>query len=129
MSKNDIWYGYLQAGEKSSPVVRDISLETNSKRTIYLYNHNKGVILEYALEIVESKLRELNSEDTPLDEIRRAFKAARKAFLAGRSIKKWEKESPVATTSVPKKADEVDEVDDDILIDFNEEFEVDEIEA
>jgi hypothetical protein len=126
MSKNDIWYGYLKAGEKSSPVVRDMSLETKSRGTIYLYNHKRGAILEYSREIVEPKLRELKPEDIPLDELMSAFRAARKPFLAGRTIKKWEKETPAISTSV---SSEPDELDDDIPIDLIEEFEKDEMEV
>lgn len=126
MSKNDIWYGYLKAGEKSSPVVRDMSLETNSKSTVYLYNHKKGAILEYAREIVEPKLCELNSEDTPLDEIRSAFNAARKAFLSGRIVRKWEKDTPADSTPVSSKSDTED---DKISIDLDDEFDADDLDA
>ena len=62
MSKNEVWYGYLEAGNKSSPVVRDLSLETKSRKTVYLYNHARGCFLEYALEVVEPKLRELTAD-------------------------------------------------------------------
>ncbi|HXK56907.1 MAG: hypothetical protein KDI74_17195 [Gammaproteobacteria bacterium] len=126
MSKNDIWYGYLQAGEKSTPVVRDMSLETNSKKTVYLYNHKRGAILEYAREIVEPKLVELNTEEIPLDPIKSAFKAARKVFLAGRTVKRWEKEIPDTGAPVSREADLMDE---DISIDLSEEFEEDELEV
>ena len=127
MSKNDIWIGYLQAGEKSSPVVRDTTLETNSKKTVYLYNYKKGVILEYAIEVVEPKLREIDdSEEIPQDEILNAFKAARKAFLAGKTIRKWEKEAPAASTSVSRESETMD---DDNSIDFDDEFEEDELEV
>lgn len=130
MSKNDIWYGYLQAGEKSSPVVRDDSIESKSRGTIYLYNHKRDTILEYSREIVESRLRELGPDDVPLDELKSAFKAARKVFMAGRTIKKWEKEAPVAVTPVTTEPDiDSDSEDDDISIDLMDEFEEDEIEV
>ena len=80
MGKDNIWYGFLQAGEKSSPVVRDAALETKSLKTVYLFNYTRGEFLEYSREIVEPKLRELNSDDVSLAELKRAFKAARKAF-------------------------------------------------
>jgi hypothetical protein len=84
MSDNDIWYGFLQASDKSSPVVRDSGLRTNNSKTIYLFNHARGQIVEYSREIVEQKLRELKPDDVSLAELKRAFKAARKKFVATR---------------------------------------------
>ena len=107
MSRNDVWYGYLMAGEKSSPVVRDMSLKTKSQKTIYLYNHSRGGFLEYSIEIVEPKLRELTPEDISVKELRSAFRTARKAFLTGNKIKKRETETPTHSTPVSKKIEEV----------------------
>lgn len=126
MSKNDIWYGYLKAGDKSSPVVRDPAVETNSQKTLYLYNHIRGSFLEYARDIVEPKLRELTAEDIPLDELQSAFEAAKKSFLAGRSSRRWEKEA--TTRSAPSSKDmDVDE--DDFSMDLDEDFEEYELEV
>ena len=124
MSKNDVWYGYLKAGEKSSPVVRDMSLETKSQKTIYLYNHTRGCFLEYSREISEPKLRELTSEDIPLKELRSAFRTARKAFLTGKTISKLEKEASASNTPVSQKPGTVG---DDFLIDLSEDSEEDEV--
>ncbi len=96
MSKSDIWCGFLQAGEHSSPVVRDTALETKSAKTIFLYNHVRGRILEYSREIVEPKLRELTPGDVPLKELQNAFKAARKTFAASKAAKQWEDAAPAA---------------------------------
>ena len=84
MSDSDIWYGFLQAGDKSSPVVRDPELKTGNNKTIYLYNQARGQFVEYSSEIVEPKLRDLKSGDVSLADLKRAFKAARKTFLATR---------------------------------------------
>jgi len=94
MSKSDIWYGFLQAGEHSSPVVRDATLETKNPKTVFLYNHARGKFLEYAREIVEPKLRELAPEDVPMKDLQSAFKAARKTFSSPKVAKKWETEAP-----------------------------------
>ncbi|MGB5607247.1 MAG: hypothetical protein WBN51_12065 [Gammaproteobacteria bacterium] len=88
MSKNDIWYGFLQAGKKSSPVVRDSRLKTKNPKTIYLFNYTQGKFLEYSREIVEPKLQELRSDDNFLNELKIAFKTARKIFVADRSTHK-----------------------------------------
>jgi hypothetical protein len=115
MSKNDLWYGFLQAGAKSSPVVRDMSLEDKGRSTIYLYNHARGMFVEYALEVVEPKLRELQPEDIPLNELDNAFKVARKTFSPVKLVKKWNDAAPA---SPPKENDEPEiEVEMDSEID------------
>lgn len=79
--RNTLWFGYLEAGEKGSAVVRDSSMGTGTAATIYLYNHQKGRILEYRGEIVEPKLRELNGEETALvKELRKAYDKVRSSF-------------------------------------------------
>jgi hypothetical protein len=55
--RNSLWFGYLEAKEKGSPVVRDMSMDTGMTSTIYLFNLKKGQILEYRRDIVEPKLR------------------------------------------------------------------------
>ncbi len=86
MSKKAVWYGILQAGKKTSPVVLDTRLKTKSPKTMYLYNHVQGKFLEYSREIVEPKLKELNPDDELLTELKNAYKAARKIFVADRSL-------------------------------------------
>jgi hypothetical protein len=105
MSKNDIWYGFLQAGAKSTPVVRDMSLEDKGRSTLYLYNHARGMFVEYALAVVEPKLRELQPEDIPLKELESAFKTARKTFNPVKTVKKW---SDAAPAPAPEESDEPD---------------------
>lgn len=82
MSEETLWYGYLQAGEKSAPVVLDSRLNTGLPETVYVYNHGRGAILEYKRVIAEPKLRELTAEEKKelLTELRRAYRQARKAF-------------------------------------------------
>ena len=79
--KKSLWFGYLEAGERSSPVVRDELLSTGHPATVYLFNYMKGRILEYRKEIVEAKLRELKPEETPMiGDLEAAFLEARAAF-------------------------------------------------
>ena len=66
-----------------------MSLEDKSRNTIYLYNHVREQILEYSLEIVEPKLRELQPGDISLKELDSAFRTVRKAFNPGKVVKKW----------------------------------------
>jgi hypothetical protein len=67
MSKHKLWYGFLEAGEKSSPVAIDRNMETGDKKTVYIYNHKKQEILKYVRELAEPKLRELTAEEKQLE--------------------------------------------------------------
>ncbi len=58
-----LWFGYLEAGKKSGPVVRDVTLGTGTETTFYLFSLNRGAILEYRRDIAEPKLRELTEEE------------------------------------------------------------------
>ena len=76
-----MWFGFLDAGTKGSPVVRDATLETGNPKTLYLFNFMKGKILEYQREIVEVKLRELEAEELAMvPQLRKAFKEVREHF-------------------------------------------------
>ena len=77
-SKASVWHGYLMAGDRSSPVLRDTRLDTNNPKTFYMYNLKRGEILEYAREIVEKKLRELKpGESGFIAELDVGYKKAR----------------------------------------------------
>ena len=79
--KAKLWFGFLEAGSKGSPVVREDGMETGNRDTIYLFNFLKGKILEYRRDIVERKLRELTAQEQPMvPELRTAFKAVREGF-------------------------------------------------
>ena len=75
------WYGYLEAGKRSSPVLRDSHLETGNPKTVYLFNLQRGEIIEYSIEIVEMKLRDLKPNEAALiKELDDGYKKARKRF-------------------------------------------------
>ncbi|MEZ5541260.1 MAG: hypothetical protein R3F42_04375 [Pseudomonadota bacterium] len=75
------WYGYLMAGERSSPVLRDEGFETGNRKTVYLYNLKRGEIVEYDLATVAAKLRDLKpSEAGFIGELDAGYKKARRAF-------------------------------------------------
>ena len=120
MNAKNVWYGVLDAGEKTSPVVRDATLDA-SQGKVWLYNHVRNQFIEYARAIVEPKLRELTSEDIPQIELDEAYNAARQAFLSSRNITTWSDTKPVAPRV--KNQDEEDELDIDISDDDDmEEF-------
>lgn len=80
--KQRLWFGFLEAGTRSSAVVRDDSLDTGRAWTIYLFNLAKGRILEYHREIVEPKLRPLDAGESDLvGELSAAYREARESFV------------------------------------------------
>lgn len=123
MSAKDIWYGVLEAGEKSSPVVRDATLDA-SEGKVWLYNHQRNQFVEYARAIVEPKLRELTIEDIPQKELDAAFKTALHAFSSSHRINTWSDTKPAARRV--SNEDDDDEIDIDIsdedgdMEDFND---------
>jgi hypothetical protein len=120
MKTKDIWYGVLDAGEKTSPVVLDATLDA-SQGKVWLYNHQRNQFIEYARAIVEPKLRELTSEDIAQKELDEAFKAALLAFSSTHKISTWPDTKPAAPRV--KNEDEEDELNIDISDDDDmEEF-------
>ncbi len=104
MNAKDIWYGVLEAGEKTSPVVRDASIDA-SENKVYLYNYVRNQFIEYSQPIVEPKLRELATKDISKDDLDRAFKEAYQAFESSRKVRTWNDKKP-ATLPVKDKDDE-----------------------
>ncbi len=81
MSEKHYWFGYLEAGEKSTPVLRDNRIDTGNSDTIYLFNLKRNEILEYRREIIEPKLRELNDgEKAVSNELQVAYAECRSHF-------------------------------------------------
>jgi hypothetical protein len=124
MSKtNNVWYGYLEAGAKSSPVIRDDKLETGSSKTVYLFNLNQNKISEYNLQIVGSKLRELKKDEEHfIAELDKAFPKARLDFTNNKkrnftltpqpvTIKKSPPPVPEDDEEIPEFADEAGDWD------------------
>ena len=108
-----LWFGYLNAGKKGGPVVRDVTLGTGTPTTFYLYNMNRGAILEYRRDIAEPKLRELTEEEMKtVDELRQAFEQARKKFTP-REARKPKPLPPPKKKARVEADDDVDVEDDD----------------
>jgi len=110
MSTNNIWYGVLDAGEKTSPVVRDTSLDASESK-IWLYNYIRNQFIEYSQAIVEPKLRELTKGDISQEDLDKSFRAALQAFLSARKVRAWTDKKPAI--SRVKKEDDEDTIDID----------------
>jgi hypothetical protein len=114
--KNPIWYGYLEAGNRSSPVIRDERLETGSTKTVFLFNLARREILEYSRDVVETKLRELNSSEAKtIKQLDEAYTEARRNF----------KDRRARPLNIPEKGGSerrpIESQDDDEIDDFTDE--------
>ena len=122
MSKNDLWFGVLEAGEKSSPVVRSAKLSTENPETFYLFNLKRNSFLEYKRDIAEPKLRELNSDEEAIrKELKTAFNKAVKDFTprgkAVSNIVEYPSKPEAPVEKKPALSDEQDFDDVDIDVD------------
>lgn len=132
MSKSSFWYGYLDAGNKSSAVLRDPDLDTGSRNTVYLFNLARNRILEYKLEVVEPKLRPLaESEKDLVAQLESAFQTARREFSTGRRNLSSLPEPPAPTRRLEEEDQEesleeelADDIETEPLDDEDEEEEV-----
>lgn len=125
VKQETLWFGYLEAGEKGSPVVRDVTLGTGTPATFYLFNLNRGAILEYRRDIAEPKLRELTEKEMEsIEELRQAFEHARKGFTP----REARKPKPLPPTRKKPRIDEDDaiELDDDKEIELKDDDDDDE---
>ncbi|MCW8887647.1 MAG: hypothetical protein OQK25_01145, partial [Gammaproteobacteria bacterium] len=78
MAKGKLQYKYLNAGDKSTAVVLDASIDTCNEQTIYLYHQQRGEIVEFRRDIVEPKLRELSGDEVGMKrELEKGYKEAR----------------------------------------------------
>jgi hypothetical protein len=76
-----LWFGVLDAGQHSSPVVFDARLDTGNPTTIYLFNLARRRMIEYRADIVVPKLRELSADEaTKWPRLHDAFLRVRAAF-------------------------------------------------
>jgi len=97
------------AGDRSSPVLRDDRLETGNQKTIYLFNLLRGEIIEYALEIVEKKLRPLEQgESGYISELDAGYKNARRSFKARGAMER----NIVYETATPSRSREAEDYDE-----------------
>lgn len=120
MAKHSIWCGYLEAGQKSSAVVRDDRLDTGNPDTVYLFNLARNEIIPYSRAIVDAKLREFTAKEAEgATELKAAYLRARKQFKA-----RTERAAPAATARTARPAQGSKFSEDDEAYSSNEpEFE------
>lgn len=120
MSKQNLWYGFLEAGKKSSPVAIDYNMDTGENHTLFIYNHNRQEILKYVRELAEPKLRELTAKEKELEaSLKKGFTESLKTFKNPiakifDSPAKSNKPSPKVDTPKEEPEVEISGMEDDI---------------
>lgn len=124
MSQEELWYGFLEAGDRSTPVARDPKLTTGNPDTVYMYNLQRNEIIEYKRAIAEPKLRELKpAEADKLKELKAAFAKALKEFTPKRTRPTLDTAVPVAVAGKKKgKAMADEDAPSEESDDFDESF-------
>jgi hypothetical protein len=111
MNGKQTWYGYLEAGSKSSPVAIDSRWDTGNPKTQFIFNMARREILEYSREIVTPKLRDLHSDEATdmLEDLQHAYRQVQSAFRprGGRPV---ERPEPIATNRRERAHAEREEV-------------------
>lgn len=121
MKNQELWYGFLEAGTKSSPILISSILDTNSEKTVYIYNLNRDSIIEYQRQIVEPKIRELNADESNLiEDLVSGYKAARKNFVAKNKKPLFDSRTPKRQKPIQSEVMEYaldsDDVDDESFL-------------
>lgn len=122
MSKKNYWHGYLEAGAKSSPVLRDLTLETGNESTLYLFLLKRNKILEFQISIVEPKLRELTEGEASLvSALNSGYNKAKKEFTPRGSLRMKQVEiTPQPSTTAETEFDDIDVADLDVDMDIDD---------
>lgn len=107
MSQASLWFGYLDIGEKSSPVAKNPILCTGKPDTVYLFNLKRNEIIEYKTAIVAPKLRELSKDEADIKkELKKAFTKAAKTFTPRLKAQTSPENIPTQAKSQKKEKEE-----------------------
>jgi hypothetical protein len=77
-----VWYGELRTDSGSTVVIHDPKIPPSSNGRVYLFNAERGALIEYVEAIVKSKLFDLDAEQTKAarKKYAKAWKAAQNKF-------------------------------------------------
>ena len=107
MSQASLWFGYLDIGEKSSPVAKNPALCTGKPDTVYLFNLKRNEIIEYKTAIVAPKLRDLSKDEADVKkELKKAFTNAAKTFTPRLKTQTIPENIPAQAKSQKKEKEE-----------------------
>jgi len=124
-NRKTLWYGKLDTPNFSNTVLFDPDLPDPPKGKLYLYNHERGQVVQYVQDLVSSKLRELTAQELAelQDAIAKNWEGVKKEFIRTHSVPS--RATPVsAPASRPRVLDD-DIIDSDDSDDFGGDFDLD----
>jgi hypothetical protein len=124
-NRKTLWYGKLDTPNFSNTVLFDPDLPDPPKGKLYLYNHERGQVVQYVQDLVSSKLRELTAQELAelQDAIAKNWEGVKKEFIRTHSVPS--RAAPVsAPASRPRVLDD-DIIDSDDSDDFGGDFDLD----
>jgi len=124
-NRKTLWYGKLDTPNFSNTVLFDPDLPDPPKGKLYLYNHERGQVVQYVQDLVSSKLRELTAQELAelQDAIAKNWESVKKEFIRTHSVPS--RAAPVsAPASRPRVLDD-DIIDSDDSDDFGGDFDLD----
>jgi hypothetical protein len=115
MSKDSLWFGYLEIGEKSTPVALEPRLNTSNPETLYLFHFQRNEFVEYKRDIVKTKLRDFTEDEADLNqEVKQAYIKAVKEFTPrGKTLAIPDKQTSKPAPAKKKKAEKLEKANKD----------------
>ncbi|GGI80122.1 hypothetical protein [Shewanella gelidii] len=83
-AKKQVWYGELRTSRGNTVVIYDKQFPDATPGRVYFYNTQRDSIIEYAEDIVQANLHDLNSSETKAaeEEFGAAWEACRAEFMS-----------------------------------------------
>ncbi len=121
LGRSSRWYGKLETSTRFMLVIFDPKLPPAPTGQVYLFNAERGAIVQYMWSVVSERLRDLTAEEQKAaqGQLEQAWKTARRNFLKVNQHLVFAKERP-AKVAAKRHTDEEEE--------DTEEFEQDSVE-
>jgi hypothetical protein len=124
-NRKTLWYGKLDTPNFSNTVLFDPDLPDPPKGKLYLYNHERGQVVQYVQDLVSSKLRELTAQELAelQDTIAKNWEGVKKEFIRTHSVPS--RAAPVSAPASRSRVLDDDIIDSDDSDDFGGDFDLD----
>lgn len=123
-NRKTLWYGKLDTPNFSNTVLFDPELPEPPKGKLYLYNHERGQVVQYVHDLVSPRLRDLTEQELTefQDAISSKWESIKKEFIRTHTLPS---RSAPASAPVARNRNNFDDdidagpIDDDFDADFD----------
>ena len=122
-NRKTLWYGKLDTPNFSNTVLFDPELPEPPKGKLYLYNHDRGQVVQYVHDLVSPRLRDLTEQE--LSELQEAiannWEGVKKEFIRTHTVPSRSAPASAPTSRSRQLDDDIDDTgsDDDFGGDFD----------